>query len=224
MWFVIIVQVVLSLALLIALFVTLVWLRSSAKDGKETQRLIQKLSTAFYQGHGDKYPDPATAALAPVNARQGGVDAPPISLRSMTDTQRTAGLTVAMKLPTIERRVVSVTRDDDEVHTRSTTHVDTPVTLSVKTGDEVVNLDADTVARIESLRDDVNAGRLDGTLLQRVISAGFTAAGEGARASGEVTRSDRESDEEFTRVMGQGDRATTPDPIDVAPVTRPTGR
>jgi hypothetical protein len=67
----------------------------------------------------------------------------------------------------------------------------------VRIGTEVLELDAETVARIDALTEDLNAGRFDRALFQRVIEAGFDEVSEGARASGEVPVEprDRESDE-----------------------------
>ncbi len=56
--------------------------------------------------------------------------------------------------------------------------------LAAQIGADVVELDEETVARIEALQDDVNAGRLDGSMLQRVIEAGLDVAGDGAPPSG----------------------------------------
>jgi len=82
-------------------------------------------------------------------------------LDAMTDSRRSAGLTVAMALPVVQRQ------------------------LAVQLGADVVELNAETVARIEALRDDVNAGRLDGSRLHQVIEAGLGVAGDGARESGD---------------------------------------
>jgi hypothetical protein len=69
--------------------------------------------------------------------------------------------------------------------------------LAVRIGTEVLELDAETVARIDALAEDLNAGRFDRALLQRVIEAGFDELSEGARVSGEVPVEprDRKSDE-----------------------------
>lgn len=151
MWVLVAVQIILSVALLVALFVTVAWLRSHARNEREIKLLLENLTTA----HGPVRAPAATAAPAKTLR---AVSEPPIPIDAFTESRRAAGLTVAMELP------------------RS---------LAVQMGGEVVELDADTVARIEALQDDVNAGRLDGGLLQRVIEAGFEVAGEGAPDSGE---------------------------------------
>jgi len=101
----------------------------------------------------------------------------PIALDQITESQRQRALTVAMKRP-----------------------------LALKVGNEVVELDAETVARIEALTDGVNAGQLDGTMLRHLLDAGINRAlnratvvdekvcepagsdsGEGAMAAGDET-------------------------------------
>lgn len=66
--------------------------------------------------------------------------------------------------------------------------IESPQPLAVKLGADVVELDAETIARIEALQEDVNVGRIDGRLLQRVIDAGLEQAEHGDRISGEVQR------------------------------------
>ena len=173
MWVFVAVQIILSVALLLALFVTVAWLRSHAHNEREIKLLLETLTTAYQQLR-----TPAAAA-APEKTRRGGSVAAPIPLDTFTDSRRTAGLTVAMELP------------------RS---------LAVQVGGEVVELDADTVARIEALQGDVKAGRLDGAVLQRVIEAGFEVAGDGAPDSGE-------------HVVASNDSA----PMTPVPPTRPPG-
>ena len=133
MWVFVAVQVILSVALLLALFVTLAWLRSHARNEREIKLLLERLTTAYQPMR-----VPAAAA-APAKTRRAGSEPAPIPLDTFTESRRTAGLTVAMELP------------------RS---------LAVQVGGEVIALDADTVARIEALQGDVNAGRVDGALLQ----------------------------------------------------------
>lgn len=125
---------------------------------------------------------------------------PPMRLEAMTDSRRAAGLTVAMKLPVIDTRRGLVTWEGN-VQSRSASQP-----LSVNVGGEVVDLDADTVARIEALQEYVNAGRHDGTVLQRLVEAGFTVVGEGRRESGD-------------HVVASNDTA----PVTPAPRTKPTG-
>ena len=57
--------------------------------------------------------------------------------------------------------------------------------LAVQVGAEVVELDADIVARIEALTEDVNAKRLEGSMLEQVIQAGLQKVEEEAPDSGE---------------------------------------
>lgn len=173
MWVFVAVQVVLSVALLLALFITIAWLRSHARNEREIKTLLVKLTTAYQQ-----MPEHVSTA-APARTRQAGSAPAPIPLDTFTDSRRTAGLTVAMELPR---------------------------PLAVQVGREVVELDADTVARLEALQSDINAGRLDGALLQRVIEAGFDVAADGARESGE-------------HVAANDDNA----PITPVTPTRPTG-
>ncbi len=159
MWVFVAVQILLSVALLLSLFVTVAWLRSHARNEREIKLLLENLTTAYQQMRA-----PA-AAIAPATKRRAGSAPAPIPLDTFTDSRRAARLTVAMELP------------------RS---------LTVQMGGEVVELDADTVARIEALQGDVNAGRLDGALLQRVIEAGFDVAGDGAPESGDHVAASRQ--------------------------------
>lgn len=117
----------------------------------------------------------------------------PVELGSMTEAQRRQALTIEMVRP------------------------DLP--MAVRVGAEVIELDAETVARIEALQEDVNAGRVDGSLLQRVIDAGLEVVGEGAPPSGEhaLAQEDMGSDGEEPRITDPGDEAP------VTP-TKPTGR
>jgi hypothetical protein len=117
----------------------------------------------------------------------------PVELESMTEAQRRQALTIGMVRP--------------------------DVPMAVRVGAEVIELDAETVARIEALQEDVNAGRVDGSLLQRVIDAGLEVVGEGARPSGEhvLAREDLDSDGEELRIADLGDEGP------VTP-TKPTGR
>jgi hypothetical protein len=211
MWVIGAFQIVLSVALLLALFITITWLRSNAEDGRETKRHIARLSATFHQMQVGAYQGPSPSVNhAPVKARQGGSAPAPMPLESMTDSRRTAGLTVAMSLPVIERRMVAVTREeDDEAQARPTVEVTPSRPLAVKVGAEVVELDAGTVARIEALQEDAKAGRLDGSLLLRVIDAGLSEA-EGPRVSGEAPCEpvDRDSGEDVTQLMGERERLT----------------
>ncbi len=105
----------------------------------------------------------------------------------------------------------------NEPQRRQSLPVETPSPLAVKLGTEVVELDAETIARIEALKEDVNAGRTDGHLLQRVIEAGLDKTEQGNRVSGEVQREPEAHD---------ADEPTQDAPADeVAPTTpkKPTG-
>lgn len=86
--------------------------------------------------------------------------------------------------------------------------------LVVKVGDEVIELDADTVARIEALTEDVTAGRIDSTMLRRLIDAGLHKAREAAPPSGE-----KEEDKEDKEPR---DTDESDEPPSVPPT--PTGR
>lgn len=135
MWVVLVIQIVLSIATLVALFVTVAWLRSSAREGRETKRLLEHLSALVHEIYGTTSPGPsAVVSGGPAKARE------------------------------------------------------TPSPLAVKLGNEVVELDAETIARIDALKEDVNAGRADGHLLQRVIEAGLDKTEQGNRDSGEMQR------------------------------------
>jgi hypothetical protein len=167
MWVVLVVQIVLSIATLAALFITIAWLQSSVREGRETKRLLENLSAVFNKMVGTTSPGPSAAVTAsPAKARRGGAPPAPVELESMTEPQRRQALTVEMVRPTVE----------------------TPRPLAVKLGTEVVELDAETIARIEALKEDVNAERTDGRLLQRVIEAGLDQTEQGDRVSREVQR------------------------------------
>ena len=106
----------------------------------------------------------------------------PVELESMTEPQRRQSLPVESTQP-----------------------------LAVKVGTEVVELDAETIARIDALKEDVNAGRKDGRLLQLVIEAGLDKAEQGDRVSGEVQREPEAHDaDEPTRDTPAGEVAPTP--------------
>jgi hypothetical protein len=81
----------------------------------------------------------------------------------------------------------------------------------VKLGAEVVELDAETVARIDASREDVNAGLVDGRLLQLLIDAGLEKAERGDRISGEVQHEPEEQD---------SDEPTEDTPADEVPSTQ----
>ena len=160
MWIVLVVQIVLSIAMLAALFITVAWLQSSAREGRETKRLLENLSTLFQNMVGASAPGPSAAVTSsPAKARQGGSANP----------------------------------------------------LAVKVGTEVVELDADTIARIEALKEDVQAGRTDGHLLQLLIEAGLHKAEHGDRISGEVPRAPEDGDaDEPTRDTPANEVTPTP--------------
>jgi hypothetical protein len=176
-WIVFAVQVTLSLLTLSVAVLSFVWLRSNARDGRETKLLLERIANGFHPTSGD-----ASAAMPPAWARHGGAAPAPMALDTMTDSRRSAGLTIAMARPEVQRQ------------------------LAVQIGAEIVALDAETVARIEALREDVNAGRLDGSTLQRVIEAGLGVAVDGVRESGD-----------------HGVASNDVAPITPVPPTRPTG-
>jgi len=190
MWVVIVVQIVLSIATLAALFITVAWLQSSAREGRETKRLLENLSTLFHKRCGARSPGTSAGVTAfPAKARQGGSAPAPVELKSRTEPQRRQALTIEMVRPTVE----------------------TPNPLAVKVGTEVVELDAETIARIEALKEDVNAGRTDGHLLQLLIEAGLDKAELGDRVSGEVPREPEADDsDEPTRDTPANDAPPTP--------------
>jgi hypothetical protein len=130
--------------------------------------------------------------LPPAPRRPAPASAP-VELGSMTEAQRRQALTVEMVRPELP--------------------------MAARVGAEVIELDAETVARIEALQEDVNAGRVDGSLLQRVIDAGLEVVGEGAPPPGEhvLAREGMDSDGEEPRIADLGDEAP------VTP-TKPTGR
>jgi hypothetical protein len=134
-WIVFAVQVALSLLTLSVVVLSFVWSRSCAREGRETKRLMVNMSALFYKLHG-AHPGPGQAGThAPVKARHGGTALAPMPLESMTDSRRTAGLTVAMSLPVIERRMVAVTREeDDEAQARPTVEVTPSRPLAVNFG------------------------------------------------------------------------------------------
>lgn len=71
-----------------------------------------------------------------------------------------------------------------------------PRSLAVRMGSEVVELDADIVARIDALTEDVHARRIEAPTLERLIQAGFAKVEEEAPDSGERGVSDSEEEEE----------------------------
>lgn len=197
MWVVIAVQIVLSIATLVALFITAAWLRSSAREGRETKRLLENLSALFHRLYGATVPESsALVAEAPAKTRRGGMTSAPVELESMTEPQRRQALTVEMVRPGVP----------------VPTTVEIPQPLAVKLGAEIVELDAETLARIEALTEDVNAGRIAGDLLQRAISAGLDKAEQGDRISGEVRREpeDRDSNEPTQNTPADEMPSTTP--------------
>ncbi len=110
----------------------------------------------------------------------------PIDLAKMTEVERDRGLTLEMMRP-----------------------VGLPArAISVNVGAEIVELDADIVARLEALTDDVNAGRAAGTLLAQAIQAGLGQAKEQARDSGNMPV-ERESDEQ-TWIIDPSERPARP--------------
>jgi len=114
----------------------------------------------------------------------------------MTEPQRRQALTIEMVRPTIE----------------------TPRPLAVKLGTEVIELDPETIARIEAVQEAVAAGRDEGHLLQLLIEAGLDNAEQGGRISGEVPHAPE---------MGDSDEPTEDTPSDeVSPPApkKPTGR
>jgi hypothetical protein len=83
--------------------------------------------------------------------------------------------------------------------------------LVVKVGDEVVELDAETVARIEALTEDVTAGRIDSTMLRRLIDAGLHKVGKAAPPSG---KDEEDEEDEEPRDTDESDEppSTPPKP------------
>ena len=162
-WIVFAIQITLSLITLAIAVLSFVWLRSSAREGRETKRLVETLSALFRGMHG-----------APLEVmRPGGVP-----------------------------------HDDAQIPPPA----ETRPPLAVKLGAEVVELDAETVARIDALQEDVNVGLVDGRLLQLLIDAGLEKAERGDRISGEVQREPAEDDE---------DEPTQDTPTDEVPPTTP---
>lgn len=197
MWVLLVVQIVLSIATVVALFITVAWLQSSAREERETKRLLENLSALFNKIYGTTSPGlRAGVSESPARARQGGAPPAPVEVTRMTEPQWRQALTVERVRPAVE----------------------TPSPLAVKVGTEVVELDAETIARIEALKEDVNAGRTDGRLLQRVIEAGLDKAEQGDRVSGEMQREPEAHD---------SDEPTRDTPADeVTPTTprKPTGQ
>lgn len=87
--------------------------------------------------------------------------------------------------------------------------------LVVKVGDEVVELDADTVARIEALTEDVTAGRIDSTMLRRLIDAGLHKVGEAPPPGEKGEDEDEDEEDEGSRDAGESDEppSTPPKPM-----------
>jgi hypothetical protein len=166
-WIVFAVQVALSLITLALVVLSFVWLRSTAREGREAKRLLENMSALVHKVVG--MPSPG---------------------------QRPAVTEVERVRPTVE----------------------TPPPLAVKVGTEVVELDAETIARIDALREDVNAGRTDGRLLQLLIDAGLDKAEQGDRVSGEVPRApeDRGAEEASQDKRSDEERPILP--------KKPTGR
>lgn len=81
----------------------------------------------------------------------------------------------------------------------------TPRPLAVQMGTEVVELDADIVARIEALTEDVNAKRVEDPTLARLIQAGLNKVEEEAPESGE-----RGNDDSAEEMNGDSSADTTP--------------
>ena len=81
----------------------------------------------------------------------------------------------------------------------------TPRPLAVHVGAEIVELDADIVARIEALTEDVNAKRVEGPTLARLIQAGLNKVEEEAPDSGE-----RGNDDGAEQKNGDSSADTTP--------------
>ena len=106
----------------------------------------------------------------------------PIALDQITESQRQRALTVAMKRP-----------------------------LALKVGTEVVELDAETVARIEALTDGVTTGQVDGTMLRRLLDAGIN------RALSRATVVEEEVCEPAGSDSGEGSVAAVDETSDGAP-------
>jgi hypothetical protein len=207
-WIVFAVQVTLSLITLAIGVLSFVWVRSSAREGRETKRLLENLSALFNRLYGATNAESsALVAEAPAKTRRGGVTPAPVELESMTEPQRRQALTIEMVRPGVPVPTTS----------------ESSPPLAVKLGAEIVELDAETIARIEALAGDVNAGRMAGDLLQRVIDAGLANAERGDRISGEVRREPRagDSDEHAPGRHGE-ERPTEETPGDTIPLTTPT--
>jgi hypothetical protein len=173
MWVVLVVQIVLSIATLVALFTTVAWLQSSVREGRETKRLLEHLAALFNTRVEATPPGPSAPVPASLAQPRQGSSAPaPITLESLTEPQRRQALTIEMVRPTSEP----------------------PQPLAVNVGTEIVELDAETIARIEALKEDVNAGRTDGRLVQLLLEAGLAKAEHGDRASGEAPRAPAAND------------------------------
>lgn len=222
-WIVFAVQVTLSLITLTVAVLSFVWVRSSAREGRETKRLLENLSALFRKMYEPTLPGrSALVTGAPTNEQQGSTSSAPVELESMTEPQRRQALTVEMVRPSgFPRSAGSIRCDADDAPMPST--VEIPPPLAVKVGAEIIELDAEIVARIEALREDVNAGETAGDLLQRLIEADFTRAEQGDRISGEVSRvsGDRGLDES-NQAMHEEGRSTEQTPDDMIPPTTPT--
>lgn len=171
MWVVLVVQIVLSIATLVALFTAVAWLQSSVREGRETKRLLEHVAALF-------------------NTRAEAVPPGP------SEPQHRQTLTIEMVRPTPEP----------------------PQLLAVNIGTEIVELDAETIARIDALKENVNAGRTNGRLVQLLIEAGLAKAEHGDRASGEVPHAPAANDTDDPT------RDTPDDAETLTPPKKPTGR
>lgn len=180
MWVLIAVQIILSIALLLALFVTAAWLRSHSRGEREIQLLLERLTTAYHQMRG------ATVAPPPVRAPRVGKAPAPLRLDALTDSRRAAGLTIAMELPVFPERAEPGLTGEDRAQSRTRPEEVAPsCQRAEQLGEAPAELDPDTAAAIDALQRYVDAGREDGTMLNRLIDAGFAVVGEAPGESGD---------------------------------------
>lgn len=121
----------LSLFAVLVLVLAAIGLHLDARGDRRARRAWQHATDARLTGHDAQLTTLGRAVaslVAPAPAVPPSVVRPPhpapIDPATMTESERTRGLTVAMMRPAaFPVRVVSVTRDDDPIHTRPTVEV-----------------------------------------------------------------------------------------------------
>jgi hypothetical protein len=117
-WIILAIQVILSAAILVGVALALAWARSAAKNGQKALDLVESLAAVFRKGHG--YPNQAPVAQGEAADHGDSGAAVPATAEPLK----------VPALAPVERRVVTVTRDDHPDHTRPTREAPPPDTLA----------------------------------------------------------------------------------------------